>query len=208
MNAADNPPPPAQRRKFFREALRTLLDTAEDIHGALRRQPRQPSPRPALERAIRRQIFLRPPGALPEAQFVDTCQHTAQCVASCPVQAIELLRPGVMGVGGTPHIVPQLRACVVCDDLACMHACPSGALLVVAREDIAMGMADVDMTRCVRSQDEECVECIDRCPFGSAALTLGSGGEVVVGSACTGCGVCEHFCPTEPRAIQVRPGCP
>ena len=93
---------------------------------------------------------------------------------------------------GTPYIVATQQACVVCDDLSCMKACPSGALHLVAKEQIAMGTAHVDLATCVRSRGEPCRECVDRCPIGESALALDARGRVDVRSGCVGCGVCEQ----------------
>jgi len=162
--------------------------------GAPRRSPARPAP------------LLRPPGALAEASFGATCERSGKCVAACPVHAIQLLRSADPDRDGTPHLVPSQQACVVCDDLSCMKACPSGALTLVDKHAIRIGHAVVDLGTCVRSAGEACRECVDLCPLGSAAIGLDDRGRVEVRrDGCTGCGVCEQHCPTTPRAITIRP---
>ena len=56
-----------------------------------------------------------------------------------------------------------------------------------------------------RTRGEDCQICVDKCPLGVAALDIASpGGPVVVKAACVGCGVCEMYCPTQPKAIVVE----
>lgn len=153
-----------------------------------------------IERIGTDQSVLRPPGAV--VDFLDVCSRCLKCAEVCPADAIHPLRQSQLQ--GTPVIRPSNQPCVVCDDLACMPACPTGALQIVAREDIKIGEAVVDGAACVRSRGEECQVCVDRCPIGETALTIGDEGMVVVGEACVGCGVCEYVCPTSPRAIKVK----
>lgn len=96
-----------------------------------------------------------------------------------------------------------------------MNVCPTGALKLVDRHKIDIGVAVVDHQRCLRGPDpmqlapgaggEDCQICVDACPFGDTALQLNERGFVEVRSGCTGCGVCEHRCPTEPTSILVEP---
>ncbi len=150
---------------------------------------------------------LRPPGALPEKAFLDTCYRCGNCVDVCPARAIRPLSGTDVERAGTPYIDPDLSACVVCDELSCMKACPSGALRLVSDAgQIRMGLARVDAALCVRSRGEHCTLCVDKCPLGRAAIELGETGEVVVKDpGCVGCGVCQFYCPTLPKAIQVTP---
>jgi len=85
-----------------------------------------------------------------------------------------------------------------------MHHCPSGALLPTPLADIDMGTASFKEVDCLRSASQDCTICVDKCPVGSAALELRYGG-IQVNEGCTGCGVCEHHCPTKPKAIFVIP---
>jgi ferredoxin-type protein NapG len=127
-------------------------------------------------------------------------------VAACPVHALVPLRSADPSRDGTPQLIPSQRACVVCDDLSCMKACPSGALTLVPRESIRIGLAVVHHGDCRRSFGEPCRECVDRCPFGPTAIGFDAKGQVtVLADGCTGCGVCELYCPTNPRAITVLP---
>jgi ferredoxin-type protein NapG len=197
-------PPP--RRRFFSAGLRALLDGIDEAARSMRnalpalRTDRFPVPHAAAT------PLLRPPGAQEEATFASTCERSGACVSACPVHAIQILRSGDPTRDGTPYLVPSQRACVVCDSLACMKACPSGALTLVPKHAIRIGLAVVDHAQCRRSFGEPCRECIDRCPLGADAIGLDDRGRVAVKEpGCVGCGVCEQYCPTTPRAITIIP---
>ena len=209
------------RRDFVREGLRNLFRPIARVVGNRIERMRVPpamlsanlakgerggaAPDPALDGRL-----LRPPGAAAEEIFLERCSRSGRCAEACPVHAIHLMTAEEAGSDprrkGTPRIDPQLQACVVCEGLYCMHACPSGALTPVSRERIAMGVAEVRHDLCVRTTGEECQLCVDKCPLGLRAIEipfLGAPVEVKT-DGCTGCGVCEMVCPTDPRAIVVR----
>ncbi len=197
----DSGNPPPSRRLFFAEGMRRLFETVDRVSA----KSRGWLPKVAPGGSPSRRAPLRPPGALPEAELRGTCERSGRCVAACPVHAIQPMRSADPALHGTPYIVAMQQACVVCDDLSCMKACPSGALHLVAKEQIAMGTAHVDLATCVRSRSEPCRECVDRCPIGESALAFDARGRVDVRSGCVGCGVCEQHCPTSPRAITIVP---
>lgn len=153
--------------------------------------------------------YLRPPGALPEAAFLDACTRCGDCLRACPAQCIVVEHVPAdqpPTASAFPHIVARRSPCVVCDERACMTVCPTGALTLVRdSRDIRMGRAAVDHDRCLLSAGEPCELCVSRCPVGDAALIINDGDAVEVLDGCIGCGVCEHACPTEPPSIIVHP---
>ena len=207
------------RRGFFREGLRHILRPIADAveerlervglpyldeeQGDLRGSSAPLSDRSSLPS----EPVLRPPGALPGEEFLDRCLSSGQCVHACPVSAIKLAASGDPRLDGKPYIEPQAQACVACDDLSCMHVCPSGALVPVNLEQVRMGLAQVEYHLCVRTHGEDCQICVDKCPIGQAAITIPYewGPVEVKDPGCIGCGVCEMYCPIEPRAITVAP---
>jgi ferredoxin-type protein NapG len=104
-----------------------------------------------------------------------------------------------------PFIDPDEMPCVLCDGLLCMHNCPTTALVPTPLEMIDMGTAEWRAELCVRSHGQDCTICVDRCPVGTRALELRQGAVVVHEEACTGCGVCQNSCPTNPKSIVVTP---
>ncbi len=151
---------------------------------------------------------LRPPGAAPEAAFLDLCTGSAACARACPADAILMLPREDGSTLDAPRIVPADAACVVCDDLACMKACPTGALTLLAREEIRIGLARVNEEACFawNGADSECDFCVAHCPVGARAIRIeeteeGKGPRI--GDACVGCGCCEHHCPVFPGAVRV-----
>jgi ferredoxin-type protein NapG len=194
---------PVNRRRFFREGLRELLKPVAELiqpledainqFAKLDNAPVQPG---------RNVGFLRPPGALQDQQFLQTCSRCAKCVEVCPAQCIKI-EPGK--AGGAPYIDPNVMPCVVCDGLLCMRECPSGALVPTALGLIDMGTAKWDSETCVRLRGENCTICIDQCPLGTAAIQLTGGCVDVIEEGCIGCGVCQNYCPTTPKSIVVVP---
>jgi len=88
---------------------------------------------------------LRPPGAVPEAQFLSMCIKCGQCLQVCPYDSIKLEDiNGKAGVG-TAYIAPLERGCYLCEAFPCVLACPTGALDHEANviEKVHMGMAIV-----------------------------------------------------------------
>lgn len=148
--------------------------------------------------------WVRPPGALPESAFHDTCSRCGTCVNVCPVQCIKI-DPNCIKGEGVPYIDVEAQPCVLCEGLRCMQSCPSGALVPTLLADIDMGTAVWNEQACLRSQGQHCTLCVDHCPVGMAALELIEGKIVVKEEGCTGCGVCQHACPTMPKSIIVTP---
>jgi ferredoxin-type protein NapG len=206
MNDEDKPIP---RRRFFVAGLRELfkplaggLENIERVTQELARlDDASAKPKP---RTVPLAMWLRPPGALAEQAFRETCSRCGICVSVCPAECIKIDSTGEKG-GGAPYIDPQQMPCVVCESLACMHNCPSGALVPTPLADIDMGTAEWHENLCIRTHGQECTACIDQCPLGSAAIELRDGQIHVIEEGCIGCGVCEHYCPTRPASITVVP---
>ncbi len=176
-----------RRRAFFREAAARLVTPLADYLEARGVGP-----------AVRTR--LRPPGAIDEQRFLETCHRCGACVDSCPADAIFPLDETKGEAVGTPSIDPDRAACVVCDGLNCTTSCPSGALLpLLSARDVRMGVAMVYAPLCVRSRGESCTLCVDRCPMGDAAIRIGDDDLPEVRTpGCVGCGVCQLSCPTDP----------
>lgn len=149
--------------------------------------------------------ILRPPGAIPETTFPETCQRCGNCVESCPAEAIQVYQSNNPLLSGTPYIDPNSQPCVVCTSLACMPVCPSGALQPLSADQIQIGLAEVDHDACLRTRGIDCTYCVDSCPIGKTAIHLDAQNRIqVMPIGCVGCGVCQYECPTTPKSIIVK----
>jgi len=218
--------PAPVRRSFFRQLFLQGLDKVEEAGKKIAEQVAAyvEAPKPAYQPYDPGQWhgwdssglrILRPPGALPAPGFNETCSRCGDCVRACPAQAIRL-EEGT--AGGLPYLIARESPCVVCTDLSCMKACPTGALRKLdSRDQIQMGYAITDQSRCLRGggyamydeptslTGEDCQLCVTQCPMGSDALAIDNHGCIEVRHGCIGCGVCEQVCPTETASIWVEP---
>lgn len=156
------------------------------------------------------QRFLRPPGALPEAEFVSRCIRCGQCGQVCPNRCIEYfdLQNGLDSLN-TPFITPREQACILC--MKCTQVCPTDALQKVeyTAEDIMakvnMGKAQVNKDLCLSWQGKTCGVCYRACPLQDVAIKVGMLERPEVLAACVGCGLCERTCLQIPQAIKIIP---
>ena len=147
--------------------------------------------------------YLRPPGAVPETVFTLSCIRCARCVEVCPYKTIRLgtARDGFNA--GTPMIEARTIPCYLC--MRCPEACPSGALEVVAMREVRMGRARIREGACLPFLGVLCRTCYNACPIFDEAITMNELLQPLVDErTCTGCGICEHVCPTDPPAIVVE----
>ncbi|MCP5207756.1 MAG: ferredoxin-type protein NapG [Hahellaceae bacterium] len=162
---------------------------------------------------------LRPPGALPERDFLAACVRCGLCVEDCPYDTLKLARIFEPVTTGTPYFNARKVPCEMCEDIPCVAACPTGAL-DKSLEDVdesRMGLAVlIDRENCLNMQGLRCDVCYRVCPLIDKAITLDmlrntrTGFHaifepVVHSDACTGCGKCEHACVLEEAAIKVLP---
>jgi MauM/NapG family ferredoxin protein len=154
--------------------------------------------------------YLRPPGALPEEEFLSRCIHCGQCGEACPNRCIKYfgLENG-WGSVDTPHIIPREKACILC--MKCGEVCPTGAIKPIAREaqailgGVKMGHARVDESLCLSYQGKSCGVCYRACPLQDVAITVGFMEQPHVTDKCVGCGLCERSCIQMPQAIRIIP---
>jgi len=125
---------------------------------------------------------IRPPGSVPEKEFLERCIRCAECMKVCPNNALHpaFFESGVEGIW-TPILIPRIgyceHSCVLCGQV-----CPTGAIqkiteeqkLGIGQKPISIGTAFYDQGRCL--------------PWAMS----------------TPCIVCEEFCPTSPKAIWVE----
>ncbi|MFT7581206.1 MAG: ferredoxin-type protein NapG [Myxococcota bacterium] len=220
-----------QRRGFFQEGVKQMqatsaevlrsvgeaADVVRDVIDSLEEpelrslwQETQPRPQPARiapprPKAVR--PVIRPPGARPEAAFLTLCGTCHACVEACEPEAI-IAAPAESRAGreGTPMLRVHYVPCDLCVDVPCASACPTGALQPLAVAEINLGTAVVFRDLCLNGLGDSCDICVDQCPIGPTALTMGEDGfPVVFDAACTGCGQCVRHCPTYPVALHVVP---
>lgn len=155
--------------------------------------------------------LLRPPGALPENDFLAACIRCGLCVEACPFKTLRLADAAQNPVlVGTPYLIARAVPCYLCkghNELKCIAACPTPALQPVASwRAIRMGVAVIHRDTCLAWQGTICRACWHACPFPNEAIVFDERGRaVVVPEHCIGCGICDHACITEPSSIVVTP---
>ena len=164
-------------------------------------------------------MAIRPPGAIPEDEFLGACIRCGLCVRDCPYDILKLGQLGDDVAAGTPYFTARTGPCEMCVDIPCVPVCPTNALDhdLTDINDARMGLAVlVDQETCIAFLGLRCEVCFNICPIRGDAITLDyqhntrSGKHalfipVVHSDACTGCGLCEKACILEEAAIKVFP---
>lgn len=162
--------------------------------------------------SLRAETLIRPPGAIPEKTFNQTCLRCGQCMEACLTNTLQpsIWEAGMAGLW-TPRMELRYAGCEQhCN--RCGKVCPSQAIRSLDLEEkkyAKVGTATIERSRCiVWEQDRRCLICDEVCPYNAIVFK-----EVdafrrpfVVENRCNGCGYCEQKCPVEGRsAIVVSP---
>jgi len=209
--AATTGPTPAPsdlptRRRLFMAAGAGLV-----VAGLFRTSIHRPKPLDK-ERALVAADLIRPPGALPEAEFLARCVRCGECMKACPTNTLQpvWLKAGLEGIF-TPVMVPRLAACAL-GCTVCGSVCPTGAIRALPLEEkqhAKVGTAWILRQKClVWEQDKKCLVCDEACLYNAVSFRpvpeLQNAAPFVVENRCTGCGWCETRCPVEgASAIQI-----
>ena len=167
-------------------------------------------------------VLIRPPGSVPERDFLRVCVRCGQCIKVCPNNVLQPvgLEHGFNALW-TPEVTPNWSGCAPSCN-TCGQVCPTGAIraLDLPEKRVArIGLAVVDKGACLPyANGEPCQLCVDEChaagydaiEFIRVGGETGRNGEPVEGSgvlapavlkeSCVGCGLCQMRC----KAINVK----
>lgn len=165
---------------------------------------------------------VRPPGSVPEQEFLQMCIRCGECFKACPnnVLQVEGFQQGLEGLWA-PLVNADWAGCESSCN-ACGQVCPTGAIRALPLEEkkvARMGLAIINETTCLPFADREaCQLCVDECnAAGYEAIEFtnvhtrvdddgtpiaGSGylAPIVLADKCVGCGLCQTRC----YAINVK----
>ncbi|MEA2005028.1 MAG: 4Fe-4S binding protein [Acidobacteriota bacterium] len=156
--------------------------------------------------------LIRPPGALPEKDFLQKCVKCGECLKVCPTNALQpaLTEAGPEGIW-TPILVPRIGYCEYYCSL-CSQVCPTGAikeLTIEQKTEVKIGTSWINKDRCIPWKfGDPCIVCEEHCPVSPKAIKLEKievklpDGTIKTPLApfidtelCIGCGICENKCP-------------
>jgi MauM/NapG family ferredoxin protein len=158
--------------------------------------------------------LIRPPGAVPEQEFLARCIRCGACMKACPTNT---LQPMGLWAGidmfFSPKVTPRRGPCEpLCN--VCGQVCPTGAIRAIPPPEkiwAKIGTAQILRHKCLAWEfDRRCLVCDEVCPYDAVALRqmpeLAVAVPFVDETRCSGCGLCHHHCPVRPgAAIVVEP---
>ena len=158
--------------------------------------------------------LIRPPGALPEMEFLALCSRCGECMVACPTNTLQpiWLDAGFMGLF-SPGLNLRRGYCSP-DCRMCGEICPTDAIRNLSKEErvwAKTGTAVIFRRKCLAwEQQKSCMVCDEVCPYKAVEFRKELGNPVPVPQVreekCAGCGYCEHFCPVQNQsAIVVTP---
>jgi ferredoxin len=149
--------------------------------------------------------LVRPPGALPENEFLSRCIKCGQCMRICPTNVIHPagLEGGFEGLW-TPLLNFRIGTSGCQQNcIACGHLCPTAAIRPISLDErlgrkrftdqgpIKIGTAFIERGRCLPwAMDKPCIVCQENCPVSPKAIstreifnTVNSGPKLTVAKA-------------------------
>jgi ferredoxin len=129
---------------------------------------------------------LRPPGSLPEAEFLARCTKCGQCMRICPSGVIQpaLNEAGLEGFWTPVMDFRMSQGGCLKDCVGCGHLCPTAAIRPLSLAErrgqgefaqtgpVRIGTAFIKRGRCLPwAMDRPCIVCQEMCPVSPKAIT-------------------------------------
>ncbi len=170
-----------------------------------------------LNTADHRELPVRPPGSVPEKEFLQLCIRCGECMKACPNDVLQPMGFKKQGLEGlwTPEVVANWAGCEPSCNI-CTQVCPTAAIRPIPLEEkrcARIGLADVNKETCLPYAGKEaCQLCVDECSTaGYKAIEFervhvevdedgmplddsGYVAPVVLPEKCVGCGLCQTRC--------------
>ncbi|HBB16588.1 MAG TPA: 4Fe-4S ferredoxin, partial [Syntrophus sp. (in: bacteria)] len=136
--------------------------------------------------------LIRPPGTLPETEFLRTCIRCGECMKSCVTNTLQpcFWESGMAGLW-TPKLEPRMAACEPnCN--VCGKVCPTQAIRSLSLDEkthARIGTAVIRKENClVWAQNKMCLICDEICPYNAIVFRPIDGYRrpVVIASRCNG----------------------
>ncbi|MCP4076057.1 MAG: ferredoxin-type protein NapF [Gammaproteobacteria bacterium] len=140
---------------------------------------------------------VRPPWAISENEFINTCTRCGECVKQCPVNVIRVAD------GSFPEINFSSSGCDFCE--VCAAVCLPGALLI--GQSAPFNSIAVIGNECFSERGVICHSCGEACEIQAIHFQQVVGGVTHVlmnTDNCNGCGECVSICPANAITIQHR----
>jgi len=128
---------------------------------------------------------IRPPGSLPEVEFLQRCIKCGQCMRICPTNVIQPagFEAGIEGIW-TPRLDFRMGTSGCQHNcIACSNLCPTAAIRPISADErlgrksfasqgpVRIGTAFVDRGRCLPwAMDRPCIVCQENCPVSPKAI--------------------------------------
>ncbi|MBF0549134.1 MAG: 4Fe-4S binding protein [Deltaproteobacteria bacterium] len=161
-----------------------------------------------MQHGFRDTNLVRPPGAVPEPDFLAKCIRCGECMKACPTNTLQPVwwEAGIYGMF-SPRTLARWDGCEQNCNL-CGQVCPTAAIRSLPVEEkkyAKIGTAQINRAKCVAwEQDRKCLICDEICPYNAIVFQPHPGQRIPVPfveeQKCNGCGFCESRCPVEGKA--------
>lgn len=140
---------------------------------------------------------VRPPWAIMEHEFIETCTRCGECVKQCPVNIIRIAD------GGFPEMNFSTSGCDFCE--VCVAVCLPGALKLT--QAVPFNSIAIISDECFSERGVICRSCGESCETRAIRFKQVVGGVAHVlmdTDQCNGCGECVSTCPAHAITIEQR----